>query len=140
MGTTPAFAATVLVGTALAPATADTGLGPVQPTHLTTLVTAGASGSRIDVIRYVLIGTTAAVGVLNLWRQAAGAGNYFLIDQVTVPITTPSSTVPTFEQITNYDSSGENMLLLGAGDVLAISVMAAALQSLVMVTAIGGSF
>jgi len=136
MATAPAFAATVNVGSVLASTSADTGLGPVQPTHVATVFTAGASGSRIDALRIQGCGTTTA-GMLNIWRQVAGAGNYLLIDQQAITAITASSTVAAFQLIVNYDAASENMLLLGAGDLLVISCET--VQNL-CVTAIGGNF
>jgi len=75
--------------------------------------------------------------MLNIWRQVAGAGNYLLIDQQAITAITASSTVAAFQLIVNYDAASENMLLLGAGDLLVISCET--VQNL-CVTAIGGNF
>lgn len=139
MATAPGFASTVLVGSAIASATATTTLSGAVP-DTATIVTAGASGARIDVIRCLAIGTTVA-GRLNIFRQAGGSGSFFLIDQYLVAASTPGTSPDlSWNLVTNYDSASNNMLLLGASDVLAFTVMEAGNESLIMVTAIGGSF
>lgn len=62
---------------------------------LVTIVTAGASGSRIDTIR-IIASATVTAGVVRLWID--DGTNKRLFKEVMVPATTPSTSVETFTQ------------------------------------------
>ena len=130
MSTTPAFASTPLTGSAIAPSTNDTSL--TAPSNVSVLVTAGANGARIDFVRIYGVGTTVA-GRLNIFRY--DGSHYWLVDSVLIIAITPSTTQLVFNQTNAYDE-----LLLNAGDKLVFSVMESGNESLLCVTAEGGSF
>ncbi len=130
MATDPAFASTPLVGSGLASATLDTSL--TAPTNITTVVTAGASGSKIEEVTLQAVGTTAA-GVVNLFRY--DGATYHLIDQVLVVAITSSTTALAWRFTKSYTN-----LFLANGDSLRFAVTVSGLQSLIKVTAFGGSF
>lgn len=130
MASTPAFATTINVGSGLVPATADT--SRTAPTNVTTIFTAGASGSKVERITLVGVGTTVLGGIC-LFRY--DGSTYHLIDEITVLAITPSTTVPPFIFSKAYDD-----LVLKSGDTLRITTQIAGNQSLVKATAFGGDF
>jgi hypothetical protein len=129
-GTGPNYATTPLVGSGVLSATADTGYGPSAPSHTVTVVTAGASASKIDEIRYQGNGTTVA-GTITVFRY--NGSTYFLVDCINVPAVTASTTAAPWQLIKSYPN-----LNLAANDVLACSSTVA--NQLVCVTAEGGSY
>jgi hypothetical protein len=130
MATAASFAATVNVGVVKAPATNDTSL--TAPTNVATLFTAGASGSRVDQIDAVGLGTTAN-GRLNVFLVRSAT--YYLVYQFLVTAVTPSATVAV-----NYYSQTFTNLELKSGDTLAISVMETGNESLYQFNAYGGDY
>ena len=76
MATTPQYATTPNIGMGNTPGTVDTSL--TAPTNVTTLFTAGASGSKIEYIRFNQIVTTAGGGSVNLFIH--DGTNYRLFD------------------------------------------------------------
>lgn len=87
MAANPAFAATPHAGAALT-TTADTSL--TAPSNVATVFTAGANGSRVDIIRIMQVASTAAAGVLNLFLY--DGSTYHLFDQYTYAVVTLSTT------------------------------------------------
>jgi hypothetical protein len=130
MSANPAFAATVRRGSVLVPATNDTSF--TAPTHVSTVCSAGASGSKIDEVRVLGVGTTVN-GRVNLFRY--DGTSYWLIDQFLITATTPAATVKVNEIVQGYDN-----LLLSSADTLVCTVMEASNESLLCVTAMGGDF
>ena len=130
MATNPAFAATVNTGSGLVNATLDTSL--TAPTNITTIFTAGASGSKIEEITMVGVGTTVA-GVVNIFRY--DGATYHLIDQVLVSAVTSSTTAIAFYNTKKYIN-----LFLKNGDTLRVTNTIAGNQSLIKVTAFGEDF
>jgi hypothetical protein len=90
MATTPQFAATVRTG-AVSIGTADT--SRTAPTNVGTLFSAGSNGSRVDEIDIVAAGTTTA-GVVRIFVY--NGSTYYLLREVLVSATTPSTTVAVF--------------------------------------------
>jgi hypothetical protein len=130
MSATPAFASTPKASGATASATLDTSL--TAPTHTATIFTAGSSGSKVDEIDFLGLGTTAA-GVINVFR--ARSGTYFLIDQILVTVVTSSTTAIAFKSTRTYEN-----LLLQSGDTIEFTVTVSGLQSLIEGSAFGGDF
>ena len=83
---------------------------------LGTLTTAGSNGAFYKGIRWQSEGTTT-VGVIRIFIQTNGAGNFELKKEMLVPAVTPSTTV---EAVSGewYPTSG---IVLGAGDLLLAS-------------------
>ncbi len=130
MGATPQFSSTVLVGHATPSATADAVYGASQPAHAVTLLTAGASGTKVEQIECVGTGVTVA-GNITVW--IFDGTTYWLIYTFLVTVVTPSTTVSPF-----YASAAFNNLVIPTGSTLAIS--SAVASQLVNVNAYGGSF
>jgi hypothetical protein len=129
MATSPQFAGTPLNGSVLLSATADASF--TAPTHSVLVVTAGASGSKIDEIRLTGTGTTVT-GLINIW--AFDSSTYWLIDSVVVPVVTPSTTVAAWV----WSKSYPNLILLS--NSWSIKVSTTATSQLVCASAFGGSF
>lgn len=89
MATSAQYTATPKIGAA-ALTTGDT--SRTSPTTVATVFTAGASGSRIDKLTFIATGTTTAT-MARWWIYTGSA--YFLIAEVPIAATTPSTTVPT---------------------------------------------
>ncbi len=107
MATAPIFVATPwtkAVGISTANTNRD-GTGTIA-----TVVTAGASGSKIDHIDIKALVTTTA-GMVRLFLH--DGSNYFLWREILVPAITPSGTVRAFEESIDC-SIPENELLLPA--------------------------
>jgi hypothetical protein len=130
MATAPAFAATPICWSGLVPATADTSL--TAPTNATALGTAGASGTQINEIVCVGVGTTVA-GVVNIF--AYDGSTYHLVDFFIVPAYTSSTTVGAWRASRTY----QNFWLPANTWSLRCTVTVASDQSMVKVTAFGGS-
>jgi hypothetical protein len=131
MAAAPAFAATPVTWTGLVPGTLDTSL--TAPTNVTTLGTAGASGSKIEEIVCQGVGTTAA-GVVNIFLY--DGSTYHLYDQFLVPAVTSSTTAVAWRATRAY----ANLVLASNSWSLRCTVTVAGDVSLVKVTATGGSF
>jgi len=130
MASTPAFATTVNVGSALVPSTLDTSL--TAPTHVSTVLTAGANGSKIEEITAIGVGTTVAAN-LNIFRY--DGATYHLIDQFAVSAVTSSTTATAYFNTKRYFN-----LFLKSGDTLVVTITVAGDQSLIKVTAFGADF
>lgn len=131
MASAPVFAATPVCWSGLVPATADTSM--TAPTNVTTLGTAGASGTKIEEIVCQGVGTTAA-GVVNIFLY--DGSSYHLYDFFIVPAYTSSTTVGAWRASRQY----QNLILPSNSWSLRCTVTTAGDQSLVKVTAIGGSY
>ena len=131
MATTPAFAATTITWSGLVPATLDTSL--TAPTNVTTLGTAGASGSQINEIVCQGVGTTVA-GVVNIFLY--DGSTYHLYDQFLVTAVTSSTTAVAWRATRQY----ANLWLPSNSWSLRCTVTTSGNQSMVKVTATGGSF
>lgn len=130
MASNPAFATTVNVGSGLVPATFDTSL--TAPTNATTVLTAGASGAKLEEITMVGVGTTVASNV-NVFRH--DGSTYHLIDQFPITAVTSSATAVAYYLTRRYYN-----LFLKATETLRVTVTVAGNQSLIKVTAFGADF
>ena len=133
MATSAQYAATPKIGSATL-TTADTSL--TAPTTVGTVLTAGASGTRIDYIDIQGVATTVA-GLINLF--IFDGTNYFLWTQVPVIAVTSSTTAPAFQSTLSSNVNSNIMpLILPTGYSLRATTSVA--QTGVRVTALGGDF
>ena len=133
MSTSAQYASTPKFGSANL-TTADTSL--TAPTTVGTIVTAGASGTRIDYIDIQGVATTVA-GLINLF--VFDGTNYILWNQVPVQVVTSSTTVPAFvANLSSNNNSNIMPLTLPTGYSLRAATSVA--QTGVRVTAYGGDF
>ncbi len=133
MATSAQYASTPVFGSATL-TTADTSL--TAPTTVGTVLTAGASGTRIDYIDVQGVATTSA-GLINLFVY--DGANYILWQQVPVQAVTSSTTVPAFALALSSNGNGNIMpLTLPTGHSLRATTSVA--QTGVRVTAYGGNF
>ena len=130
MATAPAYASTINLGSGLVPATLDTSL--TAPTNVTTIVTGGTNGTKIEELIFQGVGTTVA-GVVNVFLY--DGSTYHLYDQVLVAAVTSSTTAIAFRTTRQY----ANLFLKDNTWTLRVSTTVAGLQSMVKVTATGGS-
>lgn len=134
MATAPTFAATPKAWAGTVPATLDT--SNTAPTNVTTIVTAGASGSKIEEIRIVQVASTTGSGILNIFLY--DGSTYHLFEPVSTPAVTLSTTVPNPADqifIGNYSN-----LVIPSGWSLRVAVTVATAQSAFKVLAFGGDF
>lgn len=133
MSTSAQYASTPKFGSATL-TTADTSL--TAPTTVGTIVTAGASGTRIDYIEIQGVATTVA-GLINLFVY--DGTNYMLWQQVPVIASTSSTTAPAF--VANLSSNGNsNVMPLTLPTGYSLRAAASVAQTGVRVTAYGGDF
>ena len=133
MSTTAQYASTPKFGSATL-STADTSL--TAPTTVGTIVTAGASGTRIDYIEIQGVATTVA-GLINLFVY--DGTTYVLWQQVPVIAVTSSTTAPAF--VANLSSNGNsNAMPLTLPTGYSLRAAASVAQTGVRVTAYGGDF
>jgi hypothetical protein len=133
MATSAQYAATPRVGSANL-TTADTSL--TAPTTVSTILTAGASGTRIDYIDVQGVATTVA-GLINLF--IFDGTNYILWAQVPVIAVTSSTTAPAFQSTLSSNVNANLMpLIIPTGYSLRATTTVA--QTGVRVTAMGGDF
>jgi hypothetical protein len=133
MAATAQYSATPKFGSATL-TTADTSL--TAPTTVGTIVSAGASGTRIDYIDIQGVATTVA-GLINLFVY--DGTTYVLWQQVPVQVVTSSTTVPAFAAYLSSNSNANIMpLTLPTGYSLRATTTIA--QTGVRVTAYGGDF
>ena len=133
MSTSAQYASTPKVGSANL-TTADTSL--TAPTTVSTIVTAGASGTRIDYIEIQGVATTVA-GLVNLFIH--DGTNYILWQQVPVIAVTSSTTAPAF--VANLSSnSNANVMPLTIPTGYSLRAATSVAQTGVRVTAYGGDF
>jgi hypothetical protein len=133
MSTSAQYASTPKFGSATL-TTADTSL--TAPTTVGTIVTAGASGTRIDYIDIQGVATTIA-GLINLFVY--DGTTYVLWNQVPVQAVTSSTTVPAFvANLSSNNNSNIMPLTLPTGYSLRATTSVA--QTGIRVTAYGGDF
>jgi hypothetical protein len=133
MTTSAQYASIPKVGSALL-TTADTSL--TAPTTVGTVLTAGASGSRIDYIRIQGVANTVA-GLVNLF--IFDGTNYFLWQQIPIQAITSSTTVPAFT--TNLSSNSDaNIMPLNIPSGFSLRATTTTAQTGVRVIAYGGDF
>jgi hypothetical protein len=133
MSATAQYASTPKVGSATL-TTADTSL--TAPTTVGTIVSAGASGTRIDYIEVQGVATTVA-GLVNLFIY--DGTNYILWQQVPLIAITSSTTVPAF--VANLSSNGNsNVMPLTLPTGYSLRATTSVAQTGVRVTAYGGDF
>lgn len=133
MSTAPAFASIPTVGAAIASGTADTSL--TAPTNVATLVFApvvGASGAKIEEIRFEATATTVA-GTVNLFLY--DGTTYHVIDQIAVSLITLSTVVPSWSTVRQY----RNLWIPQSTWSLRFGVSIAGLQSIIKVVAFGAN-
>lgn len=92
MGNRPAFAATVGSEVKNIPATANTARDGTGTT--TTILTAGASGTKVERLKFKARGTTTA-GMIRVWIH--DGTTFFLHEEIPVTAVTPSATVEAWE-------------------------------------------
>ena len=133
MANSAQYASTPVFGSATL-TTADTSL--TAPTTVGTVLTAGASGTRIDYIDIQGVATTVA-GIINLFVY--DGTNYVLWQQVPVTAVTSSTTAPAFQAALSSNGNANVMpLTLPTGYSLRATTSTA--QTGVRVTAYGGNF
>ena len=133
MAATAQYSATPKFGSATL-TTADTSL--TAPTTVGTIVSAGASGTRIDYIDIQGVATTSA-GLINLFVY--DGTTYMLWQQVPVIAVTSSTTAPAF--VANLSSNGNsNVMPLTLPTGYSLRAAASVAQTGVRVTAYGGDF
>ena len=133
MATSAQYASTPAVGSALL-TTADTSL--TAPTTVGTVLTAGASGTRIDYIEVQGVATTSA-GLVNLFVY--DGTNYILWQQVAIQAVTSSTTAPAY--FTNLSSNvNANIMPLILPSGYSLRATTSVTQTGVRVTAHGGDF
>jgi hypothetical protein len=133
MATSAQYASVPRVGSALL-TTADTSL--TAPSTVGTVLTAGASGTRIDYIDIQGVATSVA-GIINLFIY--DGTTYFLWTQVPVIAVTSSTTAVAFQvPLSSNGNSNIMPLTLPTGHSLRATTTTA--QTGVRVTACGGDF
>jgi hypothetical protein len=131
MATTPAFAATPVVGHASPSATADAEYGSTNaPAHAVSLLAGGTNGTKVEQIDVVGTGVTVAG---NLIVFIYDGSTYWGVDCFTVTVVTPSTTVAPF-----FLSHTYNNLFVPSGSSLYIT--SAVASQIVNVNAYGGNF
>jgi hypothetical protein len=133
MSTSAQYASTPKFGSATL-TTADTSL--TAPTTVGTIVTAGASGTRIDYIDIQAVATTVA-SLINLFIY--DGTNYILWQQVPVQVVTSSTTVPAFAAVLSSNSNA-NIMPLTLPTGYSLRAATSVTQTGVRVTAYGGDF
>lgn len=133
MSTSAQYASTPKFGSATL-TTADTSL--TAPTTVGTVVTAGASGTRIDYIDIQAVATTVA-SLINLFIH--DGTNYILWQQVPVQVVTSSTTVPAFAAYLSSNSNS-NIMPLTLPTGYSLRAATSITQTGVRVTAYGGDF
>ena len=133
MSTSAQYASTPKVGSATL-TTADTSL--TAPSTVGTVVSAGASGTRIDYIEVMGVATTVA-SLVNLFIY--DGTNYILWQQVPVIAITTSTTTPSF--VANLSSnSNSNVMPLTLPTGYSLRATTTVTQTGVRVIAYGGDF
>jgi hypothetical protein len=131
MATDPIFAATPKVWSGIVPATADASL--TAPTNVTTIVTAGASGSKIEQMRISQILTLTGNTTINVFLHDGSTYRHF------EGIVLSSYTVSNVIAPTPIDRYYPN-LVLPTGWSLRVTVSNTQGQSCYSVTCLGGDF
>lgn len=100
------------------------------PTGAVALLSAGASGSRVDEINFTALATsTSNVGRIFIYNGT----DHFLLKEVSIPAVTASNTTPVATVTTTFSN-----LVVPSGSSIYVSV--AVLDSGYSVTAFGGDF
>lgn len=99
MASAPAYAATPVAWCGLVPGTADSSF--TAPTNVTTLGTAGASGTKITQIDVIPVGTVVA-GLVNVF--AYDGSTYHLVESVLIAAATVNTTTQPVKQSFYYDN------------------------------------
>lgn len=133
MATSAQYASTPVVGSATL-TTADTSL--TEPTTVGTVLTAGASGTRIDYIDIQGVATTVA-SLVNLFIY--DGTNYILWQQVPVVAVTSSTTAPAFSAVLSSNVNA-NVMPLTLPTGYSLRATTSVTQTGVRVTAYGGNF
>jgi hypothetical protein len=133
MSTTAQYSATPVFGAALL-TTADTSL--TAPTTVGTVITAGASGTRIDFIEIQGVATTVA-GIVNLFIY--NGTTYHLWQQIPIVAVTSSTTATAFSTTCSTNNCPNVMpMIIPTGYSLRATTTIA--QTGVKVIAYGGDF
>lgn len=133
MSTSAQYASTPKFGSATL-TTADTSL--TAPTTVGTIVTAGASGTRIDYIEIQGVATTVS-SLINFFIY--DGTNYILWNQVPVIAITSSTTVPAF--VANLSSNNNsNIMPLTLPTGYSLRAATSVTQTGIRVNAYGGDF
>ena len=133
MSTSAQYASTPVFGAALL-TTADTSL--TAPTTIGTVITAGASGTRIDFIEIQGVATTVA-GIVNLFIY--NGTTYHLWQQIPIIAVTSSTTATAFSTVTSTNNTPNVMpMIIPTGYTLRATTTIA--QTGVKVIAYGGNF
>ena len=127
------YAATPKIGSALLTA-ADTSL--TAPTTVGTVLTAGASGSRIDYIEIQGVATTIA-GLINLF--IFDGTTYFLWQQIPILAITSGTTAPAFTANLSSNTNA-NILPLNLPTGYSLRATTTTAQTGIRVIAYGGDF
>ena len=133
MSTSAQYASTPKVGSALL-TTADTSL--TAPTTVGTVLTAGASGTRIDYIDIQGVATTVS-SLVNLF--IFDGTTYILWQQVPVIAVTANNTSPAFSAYLSSNSNS-NVMPLTLPTGYSLRTTTSVTQTGVRVTACGGDF
>lgn len=133
MATTAQYASTPKIGSALL-TTADTSL--TAPSTVGTVLTAGASGSRVDYIDVQGVATTVA-SIVNIFIY--DGTNYILYTQIPVQAITSSTTVPAFQAAISSNSH-PSILPINLPTGYSIRATTSVAQTGVRVTALGGDY
>jgi hypothetical protein len=133
MATSAQYASTPVFGSATL-TTADTSL--TAPTTVGTVLTAGASGTRIDYIDVQGVATTTS-GLINLFVY--DGTNYMLWQQVPVQAVTSSTTAPAFT-VALSSNGNANLLPLTLPTGYSLRATTSVAQTGIRVTAYGGNF
>lgn len=133
MSTTAQYATTPVFGSALL-TTADTSL--TAPTTIGTVLTAGASGTRIDFIEVQGVATSVA-GIVNLFIY--DGTTYSLWQQIPINAVTSSTTATAFSTTTSTNNSPNVMpMIIPTGYSLRATTTIA--QTGLKINAYGGNF
>ena len=133
MATSAQYASTPVFGSANL-TTADTSL--TAPTTVSTILTAGASGTRIDYIDIQGVATTVA-GLINLF--VFDGTNYILWQQVPVQAVTSSTTAPAFTLALSSNGNA-NIMPLNLPTGYSLRAATSVAQTGVRITAYGGNY
>jgi hypothetical protein len=133
MATSAQYASTPVFGSATL-TTADTSL--TAPATVGTILTAGASGTRIDYIEIQGVATTVA-GLINLF--VFDGTNYILWNQVPVIAVTSVTTAVAFQAVLSSNSNA-NLMPLTLPTTWSLRATTSTAQTGIRVTAYGGDF
>jgi hypothetical protein len=121
---------------AIGGANSRSGKSATLPTGAVLLVTAGASGSRVDEVTFTAL-TTSSANVGRIFIADASSTRVFLYKEVSIPAVTAAAGTPVASVTTSF-----NNLILAAGYKLYVSVatMGTTTDGGYSVTAFGGDF